>query len=297
MTVALTALPDLLGTSPADLIGASEHHDSTPDEARQRAERLRAGIVRYSEMRQDIADAFACRDWIALGYDNWPAYVEGEFGEQLAQLGRGERRQAVADLRGQGMSVRQIASATGMPRETVRRDVSGDPNGSPEKVTGSDGKKYASTRPTPTPGPVGAATETPPVGPGTTPAPAVEPPTSSVAPQEPAPVPDPLVAVAAMATTPDPQALVAAALSSPAAPKPTLTLVPTDHEKRAAVQRDARGLLRRVVEILAPDHDPGGFVETWARQLGPYDDELSDLIRRANNALAALDDLISEAGK
>lgn len=83
----------------------------------------------------------------------------------------------------------------------------------------------------------------------------------------------------------------------PEAPKPTLRLVPTEDEKRAAVQRDARGLLLRVVEILAPDHDRPGFAETWARQLGPYDAELSDLIRRAREALATLDDLIEGCGQ
>ncbi len=175
MTITTTppALPDLLGTAPADLLPAGDRQDSTLDEARQRAERLRAGLVRYSEMRQDIADAFACRDWIALGYDNWPAYVEGEFGEQLAQLARGDRRQAVEDLRGQGMSVRQIASATGISRGTVSNDLAQVSNSGhlPDKVTGSDGKTYAASRPQ-TPGSAGTA---PPADPAPASAPALAP--------------------------------------------------------------------------------------------------------------------------
>lgn len=148
------SMPDLLGTSPADLMPIdAERHDSTPAEARERADRLRAGIVRYAEMRQDIADAFACRDWIALGYDHWYAYVEAEFGEQLARLDRGERREAVGDLRAQGMSTRQIASATGMPKSTVSdavRQLSGSGQLSqPERITGSDGKDRPASRPTP----------------------------------------------------------------------------------------------------------------------------------------------------
>lgn len=151
------SMPDLLGTSPADLMPTdAERHDSTPAEARERADRLRAGIVRYAEMRQDIADAFACRDWIALGYDHWYAYVEAEFGEQLARLDRGERREAVQDLRAQGMSTRQIAKATGIDQSTVVRSLaSGDANASPEKVTGSDGRQHPAARPKPKP------TETP----------------------------------------------------------------------------------------------------------------------------------------
>lgn len=80
-------------------------------------------------------------------------------------------------------------------------------------------------------------------------------------------------------------------------PKPSLRIVPTEDEKRAAEQRDARGLLLRAVEILAPAHDRPGFAETWARQLGPYDAELSDLIRRATEAMATLDDLIERCGQ
>lgn len=78
---------------------------------------------------------------------------------------------------------------------------------------------------------------------------------------------------------------------------PTLRLVPTADEKRAAEQRDARGLLRRAVEILAPAHDRPGYAETWARQLGPYDDELSELCRRATEAIATLDALIEGCGQ
>lgn len=147
MMTAPPTVPDLLGTSPADLLVDAERRDSTPEEARQRAERLRAGIVRYSEMRQDIADAFAARDWLALGYNNWADYVDAEFGEQLAQLARGERRQAVQDLRSQGLSTRRIASVTGASRNTIAKQVAHiEP---PEKVTGSDGKTYSAIRPVP----------------------------------------------------------------------------------------------------------------------------------------------------
>ena len=162
--------PDLLDTAPVDLVDHASRRDSTPAEARERAERLRAGIVRYAEMRQDIADAWAGRDWIALGYQDWPAYVAGEFGEQLGQLVRSDRQQAVADLRSQGMSTRQISGATGIGQTQVRRDLTQvSRDGSPEQVTGSDGKTYAATRPVPiqTPRPA-AAPSTAPAGPGST---------------------------------------------------------------------------------------------------------------------------------
>jgi len=214
MTVAIITkppeTPDLFGTAPSDLV-PDERRDSTPVEARERADRLRAGIVQYSQMRQDIADAFAGRDWIALGYGSWYEYVDGEFGEQLARLDRSERREAIQDLRGQGMSVRQIASTTGLPKSTVSdavQQVSGSGHlKQPEKVTGSDGKSYASTRPAPkpteTPGPV-EPLSTASTGPGPSPAPAAAAPGPS---QEPAAA-DPVASVAAALDqhVPDPEA-------------------------------------------------------------------------------------------
>lgn len=166
------AVPDLLGTSPADLAARIDAPQSTLDEARQRAERIRSGLATYAQMRQDIADAYARRDWVALDYGSWFAYVDGEFGEELRGLSRDERPAAVADLRQQGMSTRQIGAAVGVSHEQVRRDlaqVSRDVTpesasdcapsapvepktdapapSTPEKVTGKDGKSYPAKRP------------------------------------------------------------------------------------------------------------------------------------------------------
>lgn len=146
-------LPDLLGTAPADLIDqAAEQPAADVATARQRAERIRADLAGYTRMRQDIADAYACRDWLALGYDTWFAYLEGEFGPELQQLARdrGERRQAVADLRGQGLSTRQIGAVTGVDPKTVRNDLAEvGTSPQPERVTGSDGKTYPAKKPAP----------------------------------------------------------------------------------------------------------------------------------------------------
>lgn len=68
-------------------------------------------------------------------------------------------------------------------------------------------------------------------------------------------------------------------------------------KKKAAEQRDARALLSRVVELLAPASRSAGFVDTWAAQLGEYDTELSDLIKRATDAMSVLDDLIERTGQ
>ncbi len=159
MSIATSPLtvPDLLGTAPADLIDqAAEQPLATRDVAVRRAERIRAGLVGYAAMRQDIADAYAQKDWIALGHASWHEYVQREFGEQLRVLDRDERRQAVGDFRAQGMSTRQIAKATGVSKGEVDRALKEVPqSGAPERVNGSDGKSYAPSRPsTPDPQPV-----------------------------------------------------------------------------------------------------------------------------------------------
>ncbi len=91
--------------------------------------------------------AYAHRDWLVLGYGSWFAYVDSEFGAELRQLSRDERPQAVADLRGQGMSTRQIGAALGVDQATVVRTPQVMQDASPEQtVTGADGKEYPARR-------------------------------------------------------------------------------------------------------------------------------------------------------
>lgn len=78
--------------------------------------------------------------------------------------------------------------------------------------------------------------------------------------------------------------------------KPTAAAV-AETAKRAAEQRDARALLRRIVELTAPANRSEGFVASWADHLGKYDEELSGLIKGALDAIAVLDDLIERAGQ
>lgn len=329
----------------------------TEPDARALTAQIRTSV---EELLPLIRTAYQRRADLALGYASWEAYCDGELvGLRLAVA---DRREAVAGLRGDGMSQRAIASALGVGQSTVRDDLA-QLSGStqlPDRITGTDGREHPATRPTPTPGPVDSTTL--PADPGTTPAPAADAPAPS---QEPVPTPEPaaapstapagsgqgeavapVTADAGAAAEPgrcekcgvvlgsdeaaegylrcepcdpnsmhysappgspclacDPEARLAAVAETapefvkPVEPAPVLRLEPTADEKRAAVQRDARGLLLRAVEILAPAHDRPGYAATWARQLGPYDAELSDLIRRATEAMTTLDDLISEAGK
>lgn len=139
---------NLLGMSPADMYKHVELQPSTLDEARSRSERIRAGLVLYVHTRAAIAEAWARRDWKVLGYDNWDAYLKGEFGDELRRLTGTERREAVAEYRQAGMSTRAIASAVQAPQSTVADDVR-QLTGSgqlPETVKGLDGRDKPAKR-------------------------------------------------------------------------------------------------------------------------------------------------------
>lgn len=127
--------------------------------ARARSSRIRMGIHSYLETLGDIAAAYAERDWIALDYEDWQSYVDGEFGAERLRLPPAHRQKAVEELRLAGMSQRAIATATGLDRETVAKDlreaqVAGFQP--PATVQGADGKSYPSTR-EPEPAPLVAA--------------------------------------------------------------------------------------------------------------------------------------------
>jgi transposase-like protein len=67
------------------------------------------------------------------------------------RLPREERQEVVASLRESGLSVRAIASAVGINKETVGRDlrVSGNQTPDEQSVVGTDGRVYAQSRPVP----------------------------------------------------------------------------------------------------------------------------------------------------
>lgn len=56
------------------------------------------------------------------------------------------RREVVADLREQGHSLRAIAGAVGVDKETVRKDLSPVDPSTPDRIVGRDGKSYPATR-------------------------------------------------------------------------------------------------------------------------------------------------------
>lgn len=144
-------------------------------EARQLTDRIKRQV---SDLWDLIVRAYESRAWSQLGYDSWDEYCEVEFEASGIRVPREDRKEIVCSLRDRGLSTRAIASATGTGLATVHRELSGVPNGTPERaaVKGIDGKTYQATRPShpapkpehqPTPEPQPQPAETTPSGPAT----------------------------------------------------------------------------------------------------------------------------------
>lgn len=111
------------------------------DSARARVltDRIKVGIEGVWHL---IAEAYTERAWAALGYSSWDDYCTREFGTSRLRLPREERQEVVSSLREQGLSLRAIATVTGDSVRTIRRELSGGANATPEPVevdpSGSD---------------------------------------------------------------------------------------------------------------------------------------------------------------
>lgn len=119
-------------------------------DARARAGRIRDGIHNYLTTLGEIAKAWAEGDWRTLGYPDWSAYVDGEFGAERLRLPAEHRRKAIEELRLAGMSTRAIGSAIGVSKDTVARElssVSSETDELPERVMSLDGRERPATRP------------------------------------------------------------------------------------------------------------------------------------------------------
>jgi len=151
-------------------------------EARARLDRVRGAL---GLVWDDLVALYEGRAWLALGHASWEALCDAELGGARVPASRLERREAVRQLRGAGMSTRAIGTALGASEATVRRDlgqagasndavadrngaptVPGDterteaplappaepvPSAEPPRVVGLDGKAYPAARPAPQP--------------------------------------------------------------------------------------------------------------------------------------------------
>lgn len=131
----------------------------TEGEARELTNQIRVSV---HELLPLIRTAYRRRADLALGYAAWIDYCDAELSG--LRLSVGDRQDAVAVLRADGMSQRAIGAAVGVSREQVRRDLADaspsmspqvTPNVSPEagasspRINGTDGKTYPATKPKP----------------------------------------------------------------------------------------------------------------------------------------------------
>ncbi len=141
-------------------------------DARAITDRMKTGVAVMSEL---IKDAYHGRVWDALGYSSWDEYVTREFGAGQLTIPKEDRTEYVASLRESGMSLRAIASATGVSEGTVRNTLSSAPTvqnyavddgeaadllaeelivAEPITIIGTNGKTYTPPAPKPAPTPV-----------------------------------------------------------------------------------------------------------------------------------------------
>ncbi|MEU2416439.1 hypothetical protein ABZ546_01460 [Brachybacterium paraconglomeratum] len=88
--------------------------------AQDRARLIREGLAAVWDL---LTAAYDAEDWKTLGYSSWEAYCTGEFSGRIPRLAKSERGGVVQDLAGHGMPIKAIAAATGVARNTVRKDL------------------------------------------------------------------------------------------------------------------------------------------------------------------------------
>jgi predicted Rossmann fold nucleotide-binding protein DprA/Smf involved in DNA uptake len=111
--------------------------------ARQRLTAIRNALALADDL---LAQAYAAKDWAALGHASWEAYCAAEIPElRHLKLRAPERRARIQTLRNAapGISVRELAAATGASVGTVHGDLAAPRPAEP--AAGAPGSKVART--------------------------------------------------------------------------------------------------------------------------------------------------------
>jgi hypothetical protein len=129
-------------------LGATREYDTTDAKERVKLIKRRIGQIAWDleKLPALVADAYADRDWETLGYQDWPSYVEGEFGTSLLRLDAVIRKQWAVTLRGRGLSQKEIAAVVNVSQRQVSTDVRSSSN-VPDTRTDSLGRKQPTSKP------------------------------------------------------------------------------------------------------------------------------------------------------
>lgn len=97
--------------------------------AKKRVRDIRNGLVsirdKLLELRDLVQAAYDERDWEALGYESWEAYLAGAYSqEDFPRLKKADRDALAVELYEHGMSLRAIAPVVGAAKSTVHSAVS-----------------------------------------------------------------------------------------------------------------------------------------------------------------------------
>lgn len=131
--------------APAPVVEKSEF---TRAKATKHTEKLRGSVEVAAEL---FVEAYTGRIWLALDYETWGEYLNGEIGEVRPRLPKAKRLELVGTMKTEAkMSQSAIAEALGVDQKTVSNDLrelraeaaeSGEEAPESESV-GQDGKSY-----------------------------------------------------------------------------------------------------------------------------------------------------------
>jgi hypothetical protein len=94
---------------------------ATATAARRRVRQIRDALALADDL---LAQAYAARDWQALGHGSWEAYCAAELPElRHLKLRAPVRRERVARLHALGASTREVAAATGSSVGQAHNDI------------------------------------------------------------------------------------------------------------------------------------------------------------------------------
>lgn len=124
--------------------------EATYADVKHSVEKAKASLEQAAEQ---IVWQIEHQAWTVLGYSDWNAMREGEYGGAAFMVPRAERPELVARMRQSGLTQQEIADTAGISRRTVADDLL-NADSPIETVTNSRGQQRPATytpRPAPTP--------------------------------------------------------------------------------------------------------------------------------------------------
>lgn len=140
-----TVEAEIVETGEQDVTEAEEVTVMTAAEARERTDHLKRHLT---NAWFELKELYVRSGWLALGFHSWDMFVKTEFGSIQLTPPADMRMEVMVGMRKAGMSTTAIGTATNLSPRTVRRELNKADLPEDLEVWGTDGKKYAPSRPT-----------------------------------------------------------------------------------------------------------------------------------------------------